>query len=109
MTNNPNDDIGPMNDDDATTSATDDSSVGFGNRPEEFLEDTSAHRDGLTPDGPSEEPGIDKERDVDSRMDAEAAATIHAEENTAIDNDRDPAGIPGVAGTAAGADEEMPD
>jgi hypothetical protein len=106
---NPNDDIGPINDDDATTSATDDSSVGFGNRPEEFLEDTAPHRDGLTPDGPSEEPGIDKERDVESRTDAETAATIDAEEDTAIDNDREATDIPGAPGTAAGAEEEMPD
>jgi hypothetical protein len=65
----PGDDRGPVNEDDATTSATDDSSVGFGSRPEEFLEDTSPHDDG-TPtleDGPGEEPAIDKERDIDSR------------------------------------------
>jgi hypothetical protein len=72
----PGDDRGPVDEDDATTSATDDSSVGFGNRPEEFLEDTSPHDDGTPPlqdvpsplgGGPGEEPAIDKERDIDSR------------------------------------------
>jgi hypothetical protein len=97
----PNDDIGPVNDDDATTSATDDSSVGFGNRPEEFLEDTAPRPSGLIDGGPPEEPGINKERDLDGRK--------AAEEDTAIDNDREATGIPGAPGTAAGADEEMPD
>jgi hypothetical protein len=96
----PGNDRVPVNDDDATTSATDDSSVGFGNRPEEFLEDTSPHASGVDDDGPPEEPGIDKERDVDSR---------EPDEERDVDEDREATGIPGAPGTAAGADEEIPD
>jgi hypothetical protein len=87
----PNNDIGPINDDDATTSATDDSSVGFGNRPEEYLEDTSPHGDGLNLAGPAEEPAIDKKRDVDSRN---TDAANHAD--AANDTDTDAAADPGA-------------
>jgi len=65
----------PVND--GTSSATDDSSVGLGNRPDEFLEDTSPHEDEsaeprgvVQNDGPPEEPGIDKDRDLKRRVTA---------------------------------------
>ncbi|RNE57016.1 hypothetical protein [Cryobacterium tepidiphilum] len=62
---------------DGTSSATDDSSVGLGNRPDEFLEDTSPHEpkrsepgSAVEDDGPPEEPGIDKDRDLKQRASA---------------------------------------
>jgi len=96
----PGNDQGPVNDDDATTSATDDSSVGFGNRPEEFLEDTSPHAKDLPADGPPEEPGISKERDIDSRK---------TDKYQDIDEEREPTGIPGAPGNAAKPEDEVPD
>jgi hypothetical protein len=71
----------PVND--GTDSATDDSSVGLGNRPDEFLEDTSPHqgetgeaRGVVRNDGPPEEPGIDKDRDLKQRVTAKPDSEV---------------------------------
>ncbi|MCU1635427.1 MAG: hypothetical protein JWQ68_666 [Cryobacterium sp.] len=102
---------------DDTTSATDDSSVGFGNRPEEFMHDLgldqSGGSDGVAEAGAGDEadadaPDLDR---ADSRpADLDAGGTpLAGDTGKHIDVDREATGIPGAPGTAAGPDEEMPD
>jgi hypothetical protein len=93
----------PLSGDD-TTSATDDSSVGFGNRPEEFMHDLHLDEDG----GADADADADAAGSRDDQLDA-GGTPIAADAGSGIDVDREATGIPGAPGTAAGPDEEMPD